>query len=85
MRGSPQTRLLHEHYPGLLTTSQVAAAIGRPKVTVERWRRSDILHPTLKVMSGKVPVYLFDAAALRQARFLSKSLKPGPKATKETA
>lgn len=75
---SPQVRKLKERYgPGFLTTAEVAQQIGRSAYTVQRWRLDGVLLPSHSVQAGKVTIWLYDKATVREAVRLTRMLKPG--------
>lgn len=82
---SPQVRKIKTSFPGYLTTAEVARLIGRTRFTVQRWRLEGILLPSHQHTMGKIVVWLYDDATVREALALSRTLKPGrkPKPRKE--
>jgi DNA-binding transcriptional MerR regulator len=66
----------------LLSTVEVAEAIGVPRATLQYWiKQKKFAAPKAKVFGG-VAVRLWTPADIERARKLKGSLKPGPKAEK---
>jgi len=65
--------------PKLLSTVEVAAAVGVPRATLQYWiKQRKIAAPRAKLRSG-VAVRLWTAADVEKVRKLKGSLKPGPR------
>jgi DNA-binding transcriptional MerR regulator len=63
----------------LLSTVEVAAAIGVPRATLQYWiKQRKIAAPKARLRGG-VAVRLWTPADVEKARKLKGSLKPGPK------
>jgi DNA-binding transcriptional MerR regulator len=63
----------------LLSTVEVAAAIGVPRATLQYWiKQRKIAAPKARLRSG-VAVRLWTSADVEKVRKLKGSLKPGPK------
>jgi excisionase family DNA binding protein len=66
--------------PKLLSTVEVAEAIGVPRATLQYWiKQKKLAAPKAKVLGG-VAVRLWTSADVERARKLKGTLKPGPKA-----
>ena len=62
-----------------MTTREVAIATGKSMETVKRWRVLGLVVPSNFIMSGKTKVWLYTPEDVMKARYLTKTIKPGPK------
>jgi excisionase family DNA binding protein len=67
----------------LLSTVEVAAAVGVPRATLQYWIKTGKIAAPKTKLRGGVAVRLWTGAQVEKARKLKGSLKPGPQLGKK--